>query len=492
MSSLLLAALLFPSASIHTSVQESELAPLEGVRTADGRTLEATKGKLWVPENRRDSGSRKIMLAFGVLESTAEEPGPPIVYLHGGPGGSATHEASDPAAVSRWAQFLDLGPVILLDQRGCGRSDPDLTVETSEPPSREFFLDRASLARDLASMSREVKARLEEEGVDYTGYDTEASADDVDDLREFLGYEKIRLLGFSYGTHLGLSVIRRHGKSVESAVLIGVEGPDETNKLPSAYSTLLARISALIAADPAVGKAVPDFEALLARVLVKLEKEPIEVEIEDPRTGAPLVLPVGPEGLRMILFRDIGDTSDLPVFPRLLTTIERGDPSVLRWFVQKRYPAQFPTLVFTMDTASGCSRERAAQIEREAPACLLGNVMNFTFPEVDAIWEMPVLGDDFRSPLVTKVRTLFLSGTLDANTPPYQAERMRWGFSDAVHLVQENGGHEDWLRNPKVGPVLHDFFAGKDVSGRDVDMPPLRFIPVEGAPGALTHPSLSN
>ena len=105
-------------------LQESELAPLEGVKTLDGRTLEATKGKLYVPENRRVPGSRKIMLAFGIIESTAEEPGPPIVYLHGGPGGSATNEAFDPAAMSRWAQFLDLGPVILLDQRGCGRSSP--------------------------------------------------------------------------------------------------------------------------------------------------------------------------------------------------------------------------------------------------------------------------------------------------------------------------------------------------------------------------------
>ncbi len=37
------------------------------------------------------------------------------------------------------------------------------------------------------------------------------NADDVDDLRAALGLEKISLLGFSYGTLLGLTVVQRHG-----------------------------------------------------------------------------------------------------------------------------------------------------------------------------------------------------------------------------------------------------------------------------------------
>ncbi|MEE8468545.1 MAG: alpha/beta hydrolase, partial [Planctomycetota bacterium] len=284
-----------------------------------------------------------------------------------------------------------------------------------------------------------------------------------------------------------------HGERVASAVLIGVEGPDETQKLPFAYSTPVKKISAMVAADPVVGKDVPDFEALLRRVLEKLAREPLEVEVTQPVSGETVTVPVGPSGLRWILIRDIGDASDLPVFPRLLHSIERGDPSLLTWFVQKRYGmSSYPTHAFTMDPASGCSTERAARILREAQTCILGNAMNFGSPAIDAVWQMPVLGDDFRAPLVTNVRTLFLSGTLDANTPPYQAERMRWGFVDSVHIVQRNGGHESWLVNPKVPPLLHDFFAGQDVSGRDVDLPPLRFIPVEGDPGDLRHPSLGN
>lgn len=36
----------------------------------------------------------------------------------------------------------------------------------------------------------------------------------------------------------------------------------------------------------------------------------------------------------------------------------------------------------------------------------------------------------------TRVGTvLFISGTLDMNTPPHQAEEVRWGFRRSRHLV---------------------------------------------------------
>ena len=478
-------------ASAQHRAGDLERKPVE-LRSARGGTVAAERGRLWVPENRRRKDTRLIELAFVRLKSTADEPGPPMIYLHGGPGGSATGAAGSPRAVALYQYFLGLGDVVLLDQRGCGRSKPRLAQPLAEAPPPDVMRDSQAYEDWLARASVAAKARLDAAGVDITGYDTEQNADDVDDLRAALGAEKMRLLGFSYGTHLGLSVIRRHGERVDSAVLIGVEGPAHTRKLPSTYEAQIEKLSALIAKDSVVGKDVPDFAGLLRRVLAKLEKKPMEVRVPQPLTGRAVTVPVGPDALRLILVRDLGDTNDLPVFPRLLWTIDHDDPSVLTWFVRKRYSGSrfFPTHAFTMDPASGCSPARAARIAAEAKNAVLGDVMNFVFPKVEAVWRMPVLGDHFRAPLVSDVRTLFLSGTLDANTPPYQAEQMRWGFLDATHLVQRHGGHEDWQRNPKVLPVIRGFFAGEDVTARDVDMPPLRFIPVRGKPTAVTHPSV--
>jgi fermentation-respiration switch protein FrsA (DUF1100 family) len=75
---------------------------------------------------------------------------------------------------------------------------------------------------------------------------------------------------------------------------------------------------------------------------------------------------------------------------------------------------------------------------------------------------------------------LFISGTLDTNTPPFQAEEVRWGFPNSVHLIVENGGHET-LPSSEVQTVIADFFKGQDVKGRTVSFERTRFLSVEEA-----------
>lgn len=56
---------------------------------ASKEKVEAELGRLRVPENRLNPRSKLIELAFVRFKSTAQKPGPPIIYLAGGPGGSA-------------------------------------------------------------------------------------------------------------------------------------------------------------------------------------------------------------------------------------------------------------------------------------------------------------------------------------------------------------------------------------------------------------------
>src|SRR5215211_4682048 len=59
-----------------------------------GEKVPAEFGTLLVPENRSDPQSNLIELAFVRFKSTAKTPGPPIVYLAGGPGGSGSGTAA--------------------------------------------------------------------------------------------------------------------------------------------------------------------------------------------------------------------------------------------------------------------------------------------------------------------------------------------------------------------------------------------------------------
>src|SRR4026207_1335238 len=87
--------------------------------------VDAEFGTLLVPENRNNKDSNLIELAFVRFKSTAKSPGPPIVYLAGGPGGSGIGAARG----SRFPLFMalrEIADVIAFDQRGTGYSKPNL------------------------------------------------------------------------------------------------------------------------------------------------------------------------------------------------------------------------------------------------------------------------------------------------------------------------------------------------------------------------------
>jgi pimeloyl-ACP methyl ester carboxylesterase len=90
------------------------------------------------------------------------------------------------------------------------------------------------------------------------------------------------------------------------------------------------------------------------------------------------------------------------------------------------------------------------------------------------------LGQEYFQTLYSTVPTLFLSGTLDANTPPMKAERMRWGFPRSTLIVVENGFHETLPAAEVQDPVM-DFLGGNDVTRRDVTFDVSSFLSLDSA-----------
>src|SRR6185369_4972138 len=164
--------------------------------------VDAEFGTLLVPENRSNPESNLIELAFVRFKSTAKNPGPPIVYLAGGPGGSGIGTAMG----SRFPLFMalrEIADVIAFDQRGTGYSKPNLgcyerlALPLDVAPTREATIQELrENSRGCISYWRDVQR------VDLTGYNTNESADDLDDLRKALGVNQISLWSISYGTHL--------------------------------------------------------------------------------------------------------------------------------------------------------------------------------------------------------------------------------------------------------------------------------------------------
>jgi pimeloyl-ACP methyl ester carboxylesterase len=148
---------------------------------------------------------------------------------------------------------------------------------------------------------------------------------------------------------------------------------------------------------------------------------------------------------------------------------------------RKRYAqlsSGIPVVSFVMDEASGADPERLALVEKESQGFFFAPVVNMGLEGVATGLGGRILGPEFRQPVRTSVPTLFVSGTLDSNTPPFQAEEVRRTFSRSWHLVLRNGGHEDYLWNDDAISAAVDFFKTRQSHSRSISLPSPEFLPI--------------
>jgi pimeloyl-ACP methyl ester carboxylesterase len=264
-------------------------------------------------------------------------------------------------------------------------------------------------------------------------------------------------------------------------VLIGTEGPDHTEKLPGTSDASLRRLADVVSKAPELQGKLPDLVDLLKRLLDRFEKDPVVVRITDARSKKPIDVKVGKFGLQHLIFRDLGDTNDLPIFPAWFYTMDRGDYSILSRFVEKRYNqygSGFSVMTLVMDTSSGATKSRRLRIERESKTALLADAMNFPILDLASVIDNLDLGEEYRMPIRTTVPTLFFSGDFDNQTPPFQADEVRGLFKSSTHIIVKNAGHESMLTESPVQQAIVDYLRGQDVSSVRISLPPLKFVAI--------------
>lgn len=457
--------------------------------TDAGDTIPAELGRFEVAEDHDRPDGRTIELAFVRFPATGPDPGSPIVYLAGGPGGSGIEIGRGPRG-ELFQALRGAGDVVLLDQRGTGLSRPVLGC----PNMAVMLADEArtpesSLAR-LRAVAADCAERWRSEGVDLSAWDTEASADDLEALRRALGAERLRLVGMSYGTHLALATIRRHGEWIERAVLAGIEGMDDTLKLPSRVQANLERVGELVAADPGWGERIPDLAGLVSRRAGRLDRSPVTVALpsEAAGDGRPRLVRLSGLDVRQLAGDLASRRRSIPEIPALFgpaavddfTPLARVARSALR-------SARLSAMALAMDCASGVSPERLEMARREAPMTAVGTALDFPFPDFCDAVGVPDLGAAFRAPVRSEVPVLFLSGTLDGRTPAANAEEVLAGFPRGVHVVVENTGHDHELLmgSPQIVATIVGFLMGETPAADRLPLPPVEL----GSPDVIPPPA---
>ena len=443
-----------------------------------GKKVQAELGTFLVQENRSKPNSRFIKLSFVRFKSTNPNPGNPIVYLAGGPGGSGINTAKGP----RFELFMELrkiADVIAFDQRGTGLSN-QIPPCASQP---KFAIDIPGSKKDyIVKISESAQKCIDfwrTQGVEIEGYNTVENASDLEELRKVIGASKINLWGISYGSHLAFNYIKRFESSIDKVVMAGLEGPDHTIKLPKYNQNFLKLLDKKIKEDEKAAKAYPDLLILMKEVLNKLEKEPVYTSYVDPRSGKEITIGISKFDIQLATSYFLTKNPENWIrLPYLYQKMKEGDFSAVAQlvFILKNYAGQIRAMPLVMDAMSGVSNKRWKKIEAQARKSLLGTSTNFPFPYIAKKLDLPDLGSSFRKNPVTNVPVLFFSGSLDGRTYMESAQELVKGFNNCKHIIIEGAGHDMYVSTPKVIQTMLNFYSNEDVILKKIEIETPKFI----------------
>ena len=436
-------------------------------------TVDAQCGTLSVPENPADPQSRTISLNIAVVPAIKRSPEPdPLFVLAGGPGQSITE--AFPLMYSTLFRVHEQRDIVLVDQRGTGKSNPLRCIDP----------DEETLEHEEAI--RLLKACPESLDADLRYYTTDIAMQDLERVRSALGYPSINLYGASYGTRAALVYLKMFPDRVRSVILDAVVDPefivyqDSAQDGQQALELLFARCEA----DEACASTFPDLRTEFDALLQRVEEAPVQVTLAHPITGNPLELEID----RMMFTNIIFNTLYVPDLVALLPIAiheayasENYLPLVTQAYLVNAgiYDGMFYSVVCTEDAPLILTET----IERSNEDSLFaGNTE--TFLDVCSVWPQREPPDVVHAPVSSDVPVLMLSGEADPITPPRHAERLAESLENDLHLIFNEMGHGN-SSNLCAAKIIDQFVDQASFSELETDCveavaPPPFFVDFSG------------
>jgi pimeloyl-ACP methyl ester carboxylesterase len=395
-------------------------------------------GFLRVFENRASQQGRMIDIRVMVIRADSKPAREAVFMLSGGPGTGSTTMA--PVA-DGWARPVRASmDVVLIDQRGTGASHP---LECPSPaqtnPAAIFghWEDVKGIAACRALLERVADLRQ---------YTTEAAAADIDDVRASLGYERITLLGASYGTRLAQAYARRFANRVRAIVLDGVLPFDVRVPLTFAATAQHSfdRLAQRCATDPACRRTHPRLASNFAQLVARLDAGPLPATVSGGGGPVTVAMTRGDFGyaVRGLLY----DEAAFETLPDMINrAVQSGDLSDFAQAYWRRRVRFDDALALGMYLSVVCAEDvpfiRDAEIESASTGTFLGRYLVDEYRAACAIWPRGAVPVDVHAPLTVRVQSLLISGGFDPVTPPAFADRVAQALPAARSILSPYTAH---------------------------------------------------
>jgi pimeloyl-ACP methyl ester carboxylesterase len=237
-------------------------------------------GTVSVPRDYAHLNAGRFKLAVVVIRGLQQPSQPdPVVYINGGPGSPLTNYA-DHQARTPYAPNRDL---ILVDQRGTGRSEPSLCSDLNGKLLDANIAVATTMTSEALARRRAIYVACRDEaighGLDPADFGTRVTVEDFERVRQALGIERWNLYGESYGTTVAMTLVALHPEHVRSVLLDSVYPPDPIPKRSTLVAGALDAFFASCAEDKACASAFPDLARTYRETLDRLGQAPLIVAV---------------------------------------------------------------------------------------------------------------------------------------------------------------------------------------------------------------------
>jgi pimeloyl-ACP methyl ester carboxylesterase len=444
---------------------------------------DADCGTLVVPENRSDPDLRLIALPVIRVRALSDSPAEPIFFLQGGPGASNLH-------FQYLEGLLDRHDIVQVGYRGVDGSVvldcPEISEAIRNAPGG--LLSDAALD-SYAEASARCAARLEAEGVDLAGYTMTEVIDDVEAARAALGYDRINLLGESYGSRVEMIYEWMYPQSLHRVIIVAVNPPGHFLWEPENVDAQLADYAELCARDAACSARTEDLIGSMRHVSENMPERW-------------LFFPIDAGGVKMVTFFMLMETIQPPGAPVPLSgpaaidmwlAAEEGDASGMALVSMTRnmfLPNLFVYGDLLAKGGSGGDFEGRADDDRtvlDPPGSILGSPLSLYHWGMARGWPVHLIPEQYLPLQATDVETLLVSGSIDFSTPPqFATEELLPYLSNGEQVILRDFGHTETFWNSQPEARLHmltTFFSTGEVDASLYTYQPVNFDAGLGWPG---------
>ena len=399
-------------------------------------TADARCGSYDIPENPAEPGGRKIKLNIAMAPATGKITEPdPVFFFAGGPGQAATETWVIMRSILN--KIRKSRDIVMIDQRGTGQSNKlDCKSEIEEDLNQEIDLDLVRTETEKCLAKLDGNPRF---------YNTTIAMGDYNSVREAMGYDKINLMGVSYGTRAAQVYLRLFPETVRTVTLDSVVPMQLA--LGQEHSLMLDRSVELVfkdcARDETCNSLFPHQAEELNTLFTQLRDKPRQISIINPVSGEPQLMRLSADTLGVAI-RFLSYASETQALIPLLVheALTSGDLSRLASQAILVMTGLDEMLAKGMELSVMCSEDYPfIDFSADYSDSLMGNLLLEIVGLQCKIWPHEGVSEAFHQPVVSDLPVLLMSGERDPVTPPHYAAQTAETFPNSLNLVARGRSH---------------------------------------------------